>query len=243
METRNEILKSISIEKSGIIKNSMSDSIYKFCITNNLNTLYDFMTLYYVKRNNMDRRYNFSYFDGVIDLINLIFFKDELSNAKLLDRKIKIFKNESPKTLFAYVEGEIPTIGRAENNTLKRLGFNNNEAKVILRRVLNIGKETSIIHAIKSCIDNFNFKNMSVDDEMFITKLHVLYQYYEEHKEYFECLRESENKVNDLYRRMLLIERTLIMSYSEVEKEVKKLNLEDEKSKTLVRKYRQFHCK
>jgi len=241
--TRSKILKSITIEKSGIIKNSMSDPIYKFCVSNNINNLDDFIKLYEVKRNNMDRRYCFSYFDGVIDLINLVFFKEELPKAKLLERKIKIFSCDSPKTLFSYVEGEVPTIGRAENVTLKRLGFNNNETKVILRRALNIGEETTIINAIKSCIDNFNFKNMTSDDEMFITKLHVLYQYYEEHKEYFENLRESENKVIDLYRRMLLIKRALIMSYRDVEKEVKKLNLEDEKSKTFVRKYRGYHCK
>ena len=53
----------------------------------------------------------------------------------------------------------------------------------------------------------------------------------------FSQKSESENKVIDLYRRMLLIKRALIMSYRDVEKEVKKLNLEDEKSKTFVRKY------
>lgn len=244
-KTRSETLKNISIERSGIIKNSMSDPIYKFCVSNNINNLNDFVNMYHIKKDSMSQKYCISYFDGIIDLINLVFFKDNLSEVNLLNKKIKIFKLDEPKVVISYIEGERPTIGIAKNTSLRRLGFNNKESKEILRRVLCIGKEVTIIEAIKACMDNFNFKNMKNDDEMFITKLHVLYEYYIEYKETNKCndscYSEAENelyKLKELYKKMSILQKQITRVSIDFENKVNKLSKSDEKVISLIKEYK-----
>lgn len=175
---RAEVLKNISLEGLGLIKNSVTDPIYKFCVTYKIDNVRDFINFYYSNRNNISKKYCLDYFDGIIDLINLIIFKDGLKCADYLDKKLKLLKNNDLFPIIPYVEGEVPTIGNARNLTLKRLGFNNEEIKKIFKVVVCEDKELKIIDAINSCIDDFDFEKMNSDDEIFINKLYALSEYY-----------------------------------------------------------------
>jgi len=248
---RYEKLKKISIEKSGIIKNSMSDPIYRFCVTNKIDNLGDFILIYNKQRLEMHKGHNFSYFDGIVDYINLVFFKEELPEAYYLNNIIRIYKTERQKILFVYVENEEINIGKSDNKTLKRLGFNSNEANKILNQVRNFDNEITIIDAIKLCIDNFNFKNINSDDEMFITKLYVLYQYYEEHKNeigydkvtLYKKAEKDLNKLSILYKKMCILQKEIITASSNFEDNISKLSNYDEEVKKLIKKYNEFNCK
>lgn len=253
-KSRYELLKDIKIEKSGIIKPHISDPVYKFCVINGIDNLGDFIEMYNVKRYQMDGRHNFYYFDGIIDFINLVFFDEKLPEGKNLCRKIKIFKCD--KTFnnykYAYVENDAGCqIGRSENASLRRLGFNNNETKTILGHVLYLDKEVSVIVAIKSCLENFNFKNMTNDDEMFITKLHILNEYYEKNKDDlgkvhsydFYKAKENISELKNLYREMYKIQKKIRELSLDFEQKIEQLPKNDECVKRLIKTYEDFNCK
>lgn len=249
-KNRYEQLTKISIEKSGIIKCDISDPIYKFCMINRIDNLGDFVKVYNEKKNTMDRRHNFYYFDGVIDLINLVFFNDSLLEAKNLRKKIKIFNNKKAITHYAYVE-RTSINEHMENASLRRLGFNNEETKTILRHVLYLGKEVSIITAIKSCIRNFDFKKMDQGDEMFITKLYVLSEYYDKSKNSLEKVenydlykvQEKIKELKKLYRQMFKLQKKIFDLSCDFENQVDKLSEDDEAVKYLIKEYQSFNCK
>lgn len=244
-------LKNISIERCGIIKNSTSDPIYRFCLANNIDNLGDFILIYNKQRLDMHKGHNFSYFDGVIDLINLVFFKEELPAAYYLNSMVRLYKTGRQQILFVYVENEGITVGKSNNKTLKRLGFNNNEADKILSQVSHLGKEITIVEAIKSCIDNFDFKNMNSDDEMFITKLHILYQYYDDRKNeigydkeiIYKKAEKDLNKLLNLYKKMCILKEEIIMTSTKFEDNISKLSNSDEKAIKLIKKYNEINCK
>ncbi len=251
-KSRYEELKKISLEKSGIIKCDISDPIYKFCMLNKIDNLGDFIENYNKKRTTMDFRHNFYYFDGVIDLINLIWFGDKLVEDKNLSKKIKIFNNKQSITRYAYVsENAGAQIGCIKNKALRRLGFNNEETKSILGHVLYLNKEVTIITAIKSCIANFNFKKIDADDEMFITKLYILSQYYENCKDNIECVdsyelckvKEELTELRRLYRQMYKTHSRIVELSCDFERNIEKLPEDNEVVKKLINEYQSFNCK
>ena len=248
MERYNQLEK-ISIEDSGIIKCSMDDSVYKFCVLNKIYNLGDFVYVYKNKRLLMDGRYNINYFDGVIDLINFVFFDDKLPEARLLSNKIKIFRDDNNITHCAYTDKNF--MSSKKNASLRRLGFNNEESKALLSFVVYLDKEMSIITAIKLYLENLNFKKLDNFDEMFITKLQILNNYYDNNKKEIEnvssydlyCVEEKMKKLNDLYSKRKLIDQQIIEVLCEVEEKIDKLPQNEESVKKLIKKYQQINCK
>lgn len=253
MEKRKyDILKKISIENSGIILCNINDSVYKFCVLNNIDNLGDFIETYNKQRYMMDGRSNFYYFDGIVDLINLVFFDEKLSDANCLCKKIKIFKYDRPLGKQAYVERDSNFVeGRSKNAALRRLGFNNMEAKAILGHVLYLDKEVTIINAIKSCLNSIDFNNMNCEKEMFINKLYIISQYYDKYNKDLDRLDSYEfykacediSELKKLYRKLFNIKKSIVELSCDFEDNIQKLPQNESSVKKLIKIYQDFNCK
>ena len=247
-----DILKKISLQDSEIIRCHMSDPIYKFCITNGIDNLGDFIEEYNKQKFLMNSRHNFFYFDGIIDLLNLIFFEIKLPESKLLSKKISFYESKDNIKLFAYIkEDDKYNIGCSDNKSLKRLGFNSNEIKIILKYVLLNGKEMTVISAIKSYLDNLNFEKMSNIEEIFITKLHILSEFYNKYVDEIEVVdsykfyqaQEDLNKLNDLYLRIDVLNHEIEKISKEFLDKVSKFSQDDNGVKKLIKDFKQINCK
>lgn len=234
-----EILKKINIEKSGIIKCNVNDLIYKFCLTNGIDNLGDFIEGYNKKQSCMNNRNNVYYFDGIVDLINLIFFNEKLIEEKILSRKMKGYKPD------AYNISKHP-----HYVSFSRLGFNNNEIKLLLESINNTDQEVTIISVIKTCLEKFNFKKMTQNGEIFVTKLYVLNNYYEKNRveieefnSYVFYKAEKDLKeLKDLYKNILLLSKKFIMLSEDFEKQVSNLPDDLDSVKKLLKEYKEIDC-
>lgn len=226
--SRYNFLKSIKIDNSGIINENYWDSIYRFCLINKLDNLGDFINYYNEHRTEMDARYKFRYFDGIIDLINLIFFGDDLLEENLFNKKII----------------------NSDKKSLERLGFNKSEINKIIDSVLNNDEDVNIYIALKSCLDNFNFKNMSYEDEIFVNKLYSLVIYYKNNEKRIvennidlSLVKKEIEELKALYKRYNKTLSDICNKTSKIEKIIDSYPQDNLNIKRLVKEYEKIHCK
>ena len=149
------LLKKIKLERIGIIKCNLGEPIYNFCVSNNIDNLGDFLELYKKERTNISKDYDLNYFDGFVDLINLVFFKLDLPQEVLLEDSI------------------------FNDNSLRRLGFNDIETNELINHSIMFGENFKIISVFNMYLENYNFEKFNKEDEFLITKLYILSEYYD----------------------------------------------------------------
>lgn len=240
-----KILKNIPIDQSRLFKTHISDAIYKYCVINKLDNLGDFINHYQENKYSMNKSHNFYYFDGIIDLINLIYFGDGISNPKNLVKRIKIFKYKNPSFSCANIKDDY------YGNSLRSLGFDKKETKSILNFVLCYKKEVSVITAIKLCIDCLREKEKNEEQVRFFYKLIVLNDYYENNKKEIEeldsCTFDNAKKdleeLKSLYKKILLLKKEIVNKSKEFEEKVNLLPEEVDCVKKLVKEFEKINCK
>jgi len=238
-----EILKKIKLDKSGVISSDSRDPIYKFCISNDIDNLADFVNVYYDKRN-LIKSDDICYFDGIIDYINYVFLNIELPNTKYLNKTIRIHNNEEECIFYAYVD-EVNN-GRCKSISLKRLGFNIKEILSLLGYTLYLNKELRVIEVINLYLKTFDLKNMSLDDEIFLAKLYNLSKYFEQNKneienDFIKEVGEQIEEFKKLYDECSNIKLIIEKSYY-IEKNLSELSQNRDDVKKLIKDYQSFIC-
>lgn len=241
------ILFDIKLEECGLIKCSISDPVYKFCLLNNINNVGDFIKRYHEKRFDMDRRHNFNYFDGIVDLIKLFYLNHKLIVGNNMVKKIELIKMKNPYCNYARVKNEY------YNESLRRLGFTQNETTVLLSHGFYLNKEVSIITIIKSYLNkNSSLKIHNKEEQsIFIKKLNMLNDYYDKNIKSIEhkCDYSLDKVINkllnlqDLYKKREILEKKILDVSTDLQNELSKLPQDDNDVKTLIKRYDKINCK
>lgn len=222
-----DMLLDIKLVNCGLINCKMYDSVYKYCINNKLKNLGDFINFYETNKNEMDRRYNFNYFDGIIDLIKLLYFDEPLLNNHIFMKKFEIKKYDKPFSHYVGIKGE------KYNKSLRRLGFSNEEVKIILNYVFKSGKGISVMSALKLCLNGrLKIEQKDKEDIIFLNKLNLLNDYINknltkinESKDYKLDLLESKLKyLKSLYEEKEKIEKNINVVSNDIKAEINEIS-------------------
>lgn len=241
-----DILFDIKLEECGLIKCNISDPVYKFCLLNNVNNVGDFIKKYHEKRFDMDRRHNFNYFDGIVDLIKLFYLDHKLIVENNMLKKIELIKMKNPYCNYARVKNE------HYNESLRRLGFTQSETSILLSHGFYLNKEVSIITIIKSYLNNNSKLKIHNKEEqsIFLKKLNILNEYYDKNIKSIErkdfSLDNVTNKLlylQDLYKKREILEKKLLDVSTDLQSELSKLPQDDLEVKALVKRYDKINCK
>lgn len=232
-------LYNISIEECGLINLSNIDPVYKFCKNNNIKNIGQFIEVYRNKVSNqeMNKKYSFEYFDGIIDLLLLYFCNKPLKLNDLFFKQIMIRKNPFSNSYYGCIDNIY--INNTKRNSLRKLGLTNNECRVLLFFVVFLGKEMTVINAIKAYKsfkeNNSNIRINRKEQEIFMRKLDILDEYYDNninlfnHKSNYKLnkIEELFNKYEELMKKKLEIDDNLSNIAHEIEENVERLNNED----------------
>lgn len=211
MEKYNNLF-NIKISNCGLINCKMSDPVYKFCINNKIKNLGDFINFYEINKIDMDRRYNFNYFDGIIDLIKLLYCDESLINNHIFMKKFEIKKYDKPFSHYVGIKGE------KYNKSLRRLGFSNEEVKIILYYIFKYGKGISVMSALRLCLNGrLKIENNDKEDIIFLNKLNLLNNYMNKN---LNKINESNDYKLDLLENKLNYLKSLYEEKAKLEKNI-----------------------
>lgn len=226
---KENILKKMGIKKFGLIKCDVSDPIYIFCVINDIDNLYDFIETYKKKRDSISALYDTKYFDGMIDLINLIMFDENIKGANHFKDVIEI------------KDGNVLELHK-NNDCLARLGFNLDERIKLFNFVKENNSYTNNIMLIKSYLNSYEFKNMGDRDEILITKLYVLSEYYNKNKEIINLAKGELEELKLLLKKYKNIKEKICCLSESFEGKVDKLPSEQDDVKRLIKNYKEIVC-